>query len=390
VKILIYNDSDVFAGTERHIAELFESLAGRGVSVSIACPDPSPVADRARRCDVPVLALPKKGLLDTSAIFTLRRLLRSGEVDVIHAHNGRTALAASLAVRLAGRGRCVVTQHFLTPSHAGRSGSKGILSRVAHGWVDSHTHAHIAISSAVRDSMIARGDSSADEIDVVPNGISPPQTSSLAPVERIRVELGIPQDAVLIVCASRLEPEKDLMTLLEAMPLLAASPPVKLVIAGAGAMEVELRNKIRDWQLTDCCTLLGFREDVLSLINAADVFVLPSKVEGFGLVFLEAMSMGKPVIAAAAGGPLEIVLGGSTGLLFKPGDPASLAAAMQKLIDDAKARAAMGCKGRERFKQHFTADRMGMQTLDVYERAMGIKTESARLLEDVPDPAPVH
>jgi hypothetical protein len=58
VKILIYNDSDVFAGTERHIAELFESLAGRGVSVSIACPDPSPVADRARRCGVPVLALP--------------------------------------------------------------------------------------------------------------------------------------------------------------------------------------------------------------------------------------------------------------------------------------------------------------------------------------------
>ena len=63
---------------------------------------------------------------------------------------------------------------------------------------------------------------------------------------------------------------------------------------------------------------------------------------------------------------------------------------MQKLIDDATARVAMGCNGRERFKQHFTADRMGMQTLDVYERAMGIKTESARVLEGVPDPAPLH
>ena len=139
MRVLIYNDSDVFAGTERHIAELFEAFTRLGVDVSVACPDPSPVADRARRCGVPVIAVPKKGFLDTLAVRTLRRLLRSGEVDIVHAHNGRTALAASLAVRLAGRGRCVVTQHFLTPSHAGRSGLKGMLSRIAtRGWMGVH------------------------------------------------------------------------------------------------------------------------------------------------------------------------------------------------------------------------------------------------------------
>jgi glycosyltransferase involved in cell wall biosynthesis len=360
------------------------------VDVSVACPDPSPVADHARGRSIPVLALPKSGVLDVSAIRTLRRLLRSSEVDIVHAHNGRTALAAALAVRLAGRGRCVVTQHFLAPSHAGRSGPKGFLSRVAHGWVDRHTHAHIAISSAVRNAMVERGEAGLDDVAVVPNGISPPDTSAFASADRVRDELGIPDGAVFVVCASRLEPEKDIRTLLEAMPLLAASPQVKLVIAGAGAMEAELRNKIRDWQLTDCCTLLGFRQDVLSLINAADIFVLPSQVEGFGLVFLEAMSMGKPVIAAAAGGPLEIVVDGATGLLFAPGSPASLAAAMQKLIDDAHGRAAMGREGRERFNELFTAGRMGQQTLEVYERAMGINTASACLSNEVSNPSPAH
>jgi glycosyltransferase involved in cell wall biosynthesis len=388
VRILIYNDSDVFAGTERHISELLDALRRQGVDVSVACPDPSPVADHARGRSIPVLALPKNGVLDVSAIRTLRRLLRSGEVDIVHAHNGRTALAAALAVRLAGRGRCVVTQHFLAPSHAGRSGLKGFLSRMAHGWVDRHTHAHIAISSAVRDAMVKRGQATG-WITIVPNGISAPDRSTLTPASQIRAELGIPADAVFLVCASRLEPEKDLMTLLETMPLLAASPPVKLVIAGAGSMEVDLRHKIRDWQLSDCCSLTGFRQDVLSIISAADIFVLPSKAEPFGLVLLEAMALGKPVIATSVGGPLEIVLDHLTGTLVPPGDPAALSGAIQSLIDAPARRAAMGRSGQARFEEQFTADRMGKDILNVYKAALGLPAQSTALAE-VPNPTPAH
>jgi glycosyltransferase involved in cell wall biosynthesis len=385
LRVLIYNDSDVFAGTERHIAELFENLARRGVDVSVACPDPSPLATRASRCRVPVIPLPKTGFVDVAAIRTLRRLLRSGKVDVIHAHNGRTALAASIAVRLAGRGRCVVTQHFLAPSHTGRTGPKALLSRMAHGWVDGHTHAHIAISRAVRDSMIARGESAPTDVTVISNGITRPNPAALTPGAAIRDELGVPRDAIFLVCASRLEPEKDLITLLEAMPLLPASPPVRLVIAGAGSMEADLQNKLRDWQLGDCCSLLGFREDVLSIIAAADIFVLPSKAEPFGLVILEAMSLGKPVVATGAGGPLEIVVEGETGLLVPPNNPGALAKAIQNLIDRPGTRAEMGGEGRARFSDCFTADRMAGETLELYQRVMGISTQSVRRETDTVD-----
>ena len=391
MRVALFTDSDAFAGTERHIIDLGHSLAGPDVHVSIACPQPSPLADRASATGLPVIPIAKRGkFLDTAAIRTLRRLLLSGQVDIIHAHNGRTALAASVAARLAGRGKCVVTQHFLAPSHVGRTGPKGLFSRMAHGWVDSHTHAHIAISSAVRDSMIVRGESSSTEVTVVPNGISSPDVTALTTPARIREELGVLADAVFIACASRLEPEKDLITLLEAMPLLPASPPVKLVIAGAGSMETELRNKIRDWQLGDCCSLLGFRQDVLSIINAADLFVLPSKAEPFGLVLLEAMSLGKPVIATAVGGPLEIVVSGVTGQLVPPNNPAALATAIQQLVDDPSRRAEMGGQGRDRFEKYFTADRMGRETLDVYKALLGLPAEAAELPTEISSPAPVH
>jgi glycosyltransferase involved in cell wall biosynthesis len=392
MRAALFTDSDAFAGTERHIIDLARSMAGRDLLVSIACPQSSPLADRASALGLHVIPIPKRGkFLDRNAIRTLRRLLRSGQVDIIHAHNGRTALAASIAVRLAGRGRCVVTQHFLEPSHAGRTGPKGFLSRVAHGWVDRHTHAHIAISSAVRDSMIARGESAPAEVTVVRNGISPPDPSALTPAAQIRDELGVPRDATFVVCASRLEPEKDLMSLLEAMPLLHASPTVKLVIAGAGSMETDLRNRLRDWQLGDCCSLLGFREDVLSIIAAGDLFVLPSKAEPFGLVILEAMALAKPVVATAAGGPLEIVLDDVSGMLVPPNNPAALAAAMQQLINNPPRRAAMGQSGRERFENHFTADRMGRDTLDLYRSLLGLPAqEPDENLTEVADTATVH
>jgi glycosyltransferase involved in cell wall biosynthesis len=223
--------------------------------------------------------------------------------------------------------------------------------------------------------MVARGEAAPDDVAVVPNGIRPPDTATLTPAPHLREELGVPDGAVLLVCVGRLEPEKDVNTLIEAMPLLPAIPDIRLVIAGSGSQESALRAKLTDWGLDDCVTFLGFRKDATSLIAAADAFVLPSKVESFGLVLLEAMSVAKPVVATAAGGPLEIVDQGVTGLLVPPSDPGALAAALRTLILDPAARTAMGGRGRQRFLDHFTADRMAAETLSVYRRVLGVDAE---------------
>jgi glycosyltransferase involved in cell wall biosynthesis len=369
--VLLYIDTDVFAGTESHVESLALSLGIQNVEVAIACPVGSALAKRAAETGIRVYAVGRCSIGDGSPLRALRDLLRSGEVDLIHAHNGRTALTAAVAVKLAGRGSCVATQHFLEPHRTGRRGPAAWASRLAHHWVNKHTSHQIAVSQAAREGILSRREAAPDAVTVVPNGIAPPDIATLTRTTEVREQLGIPSDVVLIVCASRLEPEKDVTTLLEAMPLLPASPPVKLLLAGAGSQEVVLRDKIRDWGLTDCVSLLGFRDDVMSLINAADIFVLPSKAEPFGLVLLEAMSLAKPVVATAAGGPLEIVVHEETGLLVPPGSPAALADAMQTLILDPVRRTEIGNRGLLRFKERFTADRMAAGTLSVYRRILG-------------------
>ncbi|MGC9261787.1 MAG: glycosyltransferase, partial [Phycisphaerae bacterium] len=121
----------------------------------------------------------------------------------------------------------------------------------------------------------------------------------------------------------------------------------------------------------DACgiTLLGFRSDVSDLMSACDIFVLPAPAEPFGLVLIEAMALGKPVIAAAAGGPLEIVADGETGLLFEPGNAESLAQAINRLLENRELRQRMGEAGRKRYEEMFTAQQMAEKMLAAYAAA---------------------
>ena len=114
--------------------------------------------------------------------------------------------------------------------------------------------------------------------------------------------------------------------------------------------------------------MAGFRTDAHCLVKAANLFLLPSLAEPFGLVILEAMAFGKPVIATEAGGPKEIVEHLKTGLLVPPSDPQALSDSIIQLLSNQEIAAAMGEAGRKRFETHFTAERMTKETIEVYKR----------------------
>jgi glycosyltransferase involved in cell wall biosynthesis len=371
VRVGLFTDADVFAGTERHILDLARGLREEGAQIVILCPTPSPLADRASDDRFVVVSIPKAGLIDTNAIRTVYSLLKDQRLDVVHAHNGRTAVTASIAATWAGRGRCVATQHFLSPNRTLQRGVKGILSRAAHRWVSSRTHRHIAVSQAALAGMIQRQDAPQDRITVIPNGIVPPAARELLPRSEVRAELRIAPHQPLIVCVARLVPEKDIDTLIDAMKLVVAQrPDARCVVAGEGDLRPALEKHIRDAGVENAIQLLGFRSDTLSLIHAADLFVLPSKAEPFGLVLLEAMSLGRPVIATAAGGPLEIVVESGTGLLVAPENPQPMADAIVRLIDDPALRDSLGDAGRQRFLDNYTVTRMAKATMDVYRQTL--------------------
>jgi glycosyltransferase involved in cell wall biosynthesis len=369
MKVALFTDSDVFAGTERHMLDLAFGLRAAGVNVRLACPRPSALAERAG--GLPVVEIQNRGLLDHAAIRTLVALLKTGAIDLVHAHNGRTALLAAAAVKLAGCGRAVATQHFLEPNRLSRRGLKALFSRVAHRWVNQQTSRFIAISQAARTAMLARGDGTESTVSVVPNGMPLPDLAQLAAPQIIRAALGVPPEATLIVSVARLEREKSVATLVAAMKGVArADPSAVCVIAGEGSQEAALRAQISGSELGDAVKLIGFRTDALALMNAADIFVLPSPNEPFGLVLIEAMSLGKPVIATRAGGPLEIVADGETGLLVAPSAAEELGRAILSLVRDADLRRRMGAAGRVRFLENFTVERMTNATIAAYKAVL--------------------
>ncbi|HTW94056.1 MAG TPA: glycosyltransferase family 4 protein [Tepidisphaeraceae bacterium] len=367
MRILQFTDADVWAGTERLILELATGLRTAGVECVIASPPASPLAVAAREKGLGTLDIPRRRFINRGAIVAIARLLRSGEIDILHCHNGRTALHAAVARRIAGRGQLIMTQHFLQPARCSRRGIARIASSLVHAWMSRQFDRVIAISDAVAQSMLERADLPADRMVTVHNGISPPDPRTLANATEVRAGLAVADSSPMIFTAARLEREKDIATLITAMSqVVQAVPAVRCFIAGDGRLRKELQAQIELLRLQQSVSLLGHRNDALSLLNAADVFVLPSPAEPFGLAILEAMALAKPVIATRAGGPLEIVEDNRTGLLVPPSNPTALADAIIALLGDIERAHSMGIAGRQRFESRFTAEKMARAVADVY------------------------
>ena len=376
MKILLLTDADAFAGTERHMLELAIEARKCGVEVCLGCPAGAPLAVAAREHGVAVVGIEKRGTLDWRAVATLVGLLRRGRVDLIHAHNGRVAWLAALACSIARRGRLVSTMHFIHPARGSRKGLSHLLSSAIHRFIKRRLSVLIAISDAVRDEALRRGDLQAECIRRVYNGVAQPKVQRSR--EEVRGELGIDASTPLLISAIRLEREKSVTVLIDAVKQLVGRgvTSFRLIIVGRGSLHEAIAADIHASGLDRQVELLGFRDDVHDLMAAADALVHPAEAEPFGLVLAEAMALGKPVLAADGGAAPEIVRPDETGLLFKPGDASDLAQQLATLINTTQ-RAAWGEAGRLAYEQAFTADRMAAETVAIYREVLGVDTAVA-------------
>jgi len=214
-------------------------------------------------------------------------------------------------------------------------------------------------------------------ITVVPNGVDLSCFNGKVDAFLMRKELGI-GDKPLVVTASRLIKRKSPDLLVSAFArVLEVIPNAKLVIAGSGREEGNLSHQIRDLNITDSVSLMGglSKERVAQLMAAANVFVLPSKAESFGLALLEASAAAVPVVCSNAGGAPEVFQDGFNALLYPPGDEDAMAKAIVHLIQDgelAKKISGNAVETAKRFTWEMTAERM----LRVYEEVLREHTSS--------------
>ena len=170
----------------------------------------------------------------------------------------------------------------------------------------------------------------------------------------VPAETGTEDEPPFVLYAGRLSPEKGVLELLE------AANGIPLVVAGDGALRDRVPNA------------LGFvpHDELVRLYERSAVVAVPSYREGFGVVCAEAMAHGRPVVASAVGGLLDLVVDGETGLHVPPGDVGALRAALARLLGDRDLRRRLGDAARERIRERFSWDAVTAATLDAYREAL--------------------
>lgn len=359
--VLHLDDERSFRGGERQLLYLARYLRAQGHSNIVVCRAGGPLGDAARREGFEVLTLPFRGEWDLASAWALRRAALARPRPILHAHTAHTAGLAFWA------------------------GLRAPMLRVAHRRVDfattselsfklkySSADAVIAISEAVRRALLRGGRDGGARVSLVHSAVDlddvPPRDEGSR--GRVASRLGLPPRSLWVGCLAALVGHKDHGTLLRAAGLLCGKiPDVTLVVAGEGPLRGDLERLRDELGLGARVRFVGFVRERYELLGALDLFALSSKEEGMGSALLEAMAMGLPVAATAAGGIPEAVEHGRTGLLSPVGDAGALAASMERLLLDRRLAASLGEAGRERVRG-FSADAMGRSIEAVYFSAL--------------------
>ncbi|HEY0467197.1 MAG TPA: glycosyltransferase family 4 protein [Polyangiaceae bacterium] len=297
----------------------------------------------------------------------LRRYVARERIRIVHStERPRDAAYGVGLAKLAGA-RSVVHVHVKW------SNEYSALAR----WGVQRADAVFSISRYVTSTLLDMGKPAA-EIHTILNGIDPSQWDPSLDGAELRRELGVPQDALVLASVSRLFSWKGQRELLRAFALVKSElSNTRLLIVGADAQEVEggsftaeLKALARSLGIEQEVIFTGPRSDVPQVMAACDLFTMPSFEEPFGLVFLEAMAMKRPVIALDNGGTPEVVEHGRSGLLSPPQDIQGLAANILGLLREPALRAKMGEYGRSQVLSRFSAQRMAADAASAYERVL--------------------
>ncbi|MCP2514102.1 glycosyltransferase [Achromobacter mucicolens] len=359
LRILHTEAATAFGGQEFCIYKEMVAMRERGHHLEAVCQPHAELAQRLRDAGFTVHTVNMDGAVNfVRSVAFVRRVAARGRFDVVNTHSRCDTVRAAMGARLARTPLIVRTRHLAKP----------INSLYAYTWL---AHRVIAVSRHVQRQLLDGG-APPEAVATIHSPIVLPEGDGKG---SLRQELGLPADALVVGCVAVMRTEKGHADLIDAFQrVLAAFPQAHLVLAGDGMPVFErLKGQVQALGLASRVHFLGRRHDIGNVLQAFDVFALPTHREAFGTAFVEAAAMGVPVIGTDVGGVPETMQAGVTGLLVPPRDPAALAAALESLLADPERRRRMGEAGRELIRGQglFSVDRAAQLVEAAYARWLG-------------------
>lgn len=300
-------------------------------------------------------------------LLSLKRYVQENDIKVIHATEKPRDTVYAVGLGQATGAKSIVHVHVKWSQEYSWPAKLSV----------ANADAALAISRYVRDTIVDMGKPTSRVFTVL-NALDAGRWDPDQIGREVRAELGIADDAPVLASISRLFSWKGPTQLIKALALVVKEfPKTKLLIVGADEMYIhggsyteELKRLTASLGLSDNIIFTGHRSDAPRILAACDLFTMPSYEEPFGVVFLEAMAMRKPVIGIDNGGTPEVVENGKAGLLSEPWNVPQLAENILTLLRDPARREEMGRYGRQRVLDYFTPQRMAREVGEVYEQVL--------------------
>lgn len=302
------------------------------------------------------------------AMHELSKIIRENQIDIVHTHLFEPTLIGLLIAKLRGR-KVIVTRHHSDALYQLKSKIKQRFYLSLERYINKHAHHIIAPSRMVRDILIEREGVSPAKVSLIPYGQTAERFDAITPevIARVKVELGI-SDGLTLVCTSRLYERKGHVYLFEALaPLVRDDLEITLFLVGTGAYRDHLEKLAHRLGLRNHVRFLGWRDDALSIMAAADIIVHPSCEDALSSAVIESLMLARPIIATDISGVRDSLDDGKYGLIVPPADSEAFRAALEQVIahlDDARERAR---RGRDHILAYMDSGRVARAYKECYE-----------------------
>jgi len=369
-RILYVIDGMEFGGGERVFAQIINGLPEDRYEAFLATApnDAFQKAITVKNCSF--FPVDFSNRYNAANLLKLTRIIKEHRIDIVHGQGARAEFFARLAAGLSGRKKCVSTVAMPVEGYDVGPWKRrlyGAFDRFSEWFVDRF----LVVSDILVKSMTQVHGIAPEKVIKIYNGIETDlyrPENQLDNRHRIRQEFNISDTDVLIGAIGRLVWQKGFEYFIQAIPdLVQALPKSRFVLIGDGILRQDLENLANNLNIRDRILFTGQRTDIRYTLTALDVVVIPSVLEGFPIVTLEAMAMGKPIVATAIDGITEQIVDGREGILVPPRNTANLTQAIIKIASNPNMADTLGKAARKRVTAEFSVQQMIKATIHVYD-----------------------